>query len=107
MIRAIEVGFPEREMGRGAYEHHGAVERGERIVVGVNDFVLADEPPVPVAVVDPALEADQVARVRAVRARRSAAEAQRALGALDDAAQGTANLVAPILGAVKALATVG
>jgi methylmalonyl-CoA mutase N-terminal domain/subunit len=48
-----------------------------------------------------------VARVAALRGRRNAAEHQRALKALDDAAAGTANLVAPIVGAVKAMATVG
>ena len=107
MVRAIEQGFPQREIERRAYEHQRAVERKERIVVGVNDFMLADEEPVPVAVVDPALEADQVKRVQAVRARRNAAETTRALSALDDAAQGTSNLVGPIVGAVKAMATVG
>jgi methylmalonyl-CoA mutase N-terminal domain/subunit len=107
MVRAIEQGFPQREIERRAYEHQRAVEAKERIVVGVNDFVMTEEEPVPVAVVDPKLEEDQVARVRAVRARRAAAETARALQALDDAAQGTANLVVPIVGAVKALATVG
>jgi methylmalonyl-CoA mutase N-terminal domain/subunit len=107
MVRAIEQGFPQREIERRAYEHQRAVERKERIVVGVNEFVMADEAPVPVATIDPALEADQVARVRAVRARRSAAETARALQALDDAACGTANLVGPIVAAVKTLATVG
>ena len=107
MVRAIELGYPQREIERRAYEHQRAVERNERIVVGVNDFVVAEEPAIPVATVDPALEADQVERVRAVRARRSAAEVTRALAALDDAAAGTANLVRPIVGAVKALATVG
>ena len=107
MVRAIEQSYPQREIERRAYEHQVAVEKKQRIVVGVNDFVLAEEEPVPVAIVDPALEADQVKRVQAVRARRSAAEVTAALAALDTAAQGTANLVPPIVGAVKALATVG
>jgi len=107
MVKAIELGFPQREIERRAYEHQRAVEHKERIVVGVNDFILAEEPPIPVATIDPALEADQVQRVQALRARRNAAEVARALTALDDAAAGTANLVTPILGAVKALATVG
>jgi methylmalonyl-CoA mutase N-terminal domain/subunit len=107
MVRAIEAGYPQREIERRAYEHQRAVERKERIVVGVNDFVLAEEAAIPIAMVDPALETDQIKRVRAVRARRSAAEVTRALAALDDAATGTANLVTPIVGAVKALATVG
>jgi len=107
MIRAIEQGFPQREIERRAYEHQRAVERNERIVVGVNEFVMAEEEPVPVATIDPALEGDQVRRVQALRAKRNAAEHARALQALDDAAAGTANLVAPIVGAVKASATVG
>jgi methylmalonyl-CoA mutase N-terminal domain/subunit len=107
MVRAIELGFPQRKIERGAYEHQRAVERNERIVVGVNDFVLAEDATIPVATIDPQLEADQVQRVQALRARRNAAEVARALTALDDAAAGTANLVTPIVGAVKALATVG
>jgi methylmalonyl-CoA mutase N-terminal domain/subunit len=107
MVRAIEAGYPQREIERRAYEHQRAVERKERIVVGVNEFVLAEEPAIPIAVVDPTLEADQVERLRALRARRNAAEVTRALAALDDAAAGTGNLVAPIVGAVKALATIG
>ncbi len=107
MVRAIEQGFPMREIERRAYEHQVAVEKHERIVVGVNEFVMTDEQAIPIATIDPQLEGDQVRRVRAVRERRNAAEHARALTALDDAAQGTANLVTPIVGAVKAMATVG
>jgi methylmalonyl-CoA mutase, N-terminal domain len=107
MVHAIEQSYPQREIERRAYEHQVAVEAKQRIVVGVNDFVLADEEPVPVAIVDPALETDQVQRVRALRARRNAAEVTTALAALDAAAQSTTNLLPPIVGAVKALATVG
>ncbi|HTR55987.1 MAG TPA: methylmalonyl-CoA mutase family protein [Kofleriaceae bacterium] len=107
MVRAIERGFPQKEIERRAYEHQRAVEAGERIVVGVNDFVVAEDAPVPVGVVDPALEREQVARVQAVRARRNAAEHARALQALADSAAGDGNLLPPIVGAVKAFATVG
>jgi methylmalonyl-CoA mutase N-terminal domain/subunit len=107
MVKAIEQGFPQKEIERRAYEHQRAVEAKQRIVVGVNEFTLADEAPMPVATIDPQLESDQVARVQALRSRRNAAEHQRAIQALADAAAGTANLVAPIVGAVKAMATVG
>jgi methylmalonyl-CoA mutase N-terminal domain/subunit len=107
VIAAIEQGYQQREIERRAYEHQRAVEKRERIVVGVNDFVLDEEPPVEVATVDPALERDQVERVRALRSRRSAAEHARAVQALADAAAASDNLLPPILGAVKALATVG
>jgi methylmalonyl-CoA mutase N-terminal domain/subunit len=107
MVRAIEQGYPQREIERRAYEHQRAVEAGQRIIVGVNEFVVAEDAAIPVATVDPQLEADQIRRVTALRARRGAAEVARALTALDDAAAGTTNLVVPIVGAVKALATVG
>jgi methylmalonyl-CoA mutase N-terminal domain/subunit len=107
MVRAIEQGYPQREIERRAYEHQRAVEKKERIVVGVNDFVVADEADVEVATIDPALERDQVERLAALRLRRPAAEHARALTALGDAARGTDELVGPILTAAKALATVG
>src|SRR5207248_1006607 len=107
MVRAIEQGFPQREIERRAYEHQRAVEKHERVVVGVNDFVVEDEAVTPVAVVDPQLEADQVARVKALRARRTGAETSRALATLADAARGSDNLMPPIVGAVKAMATIG
>ncbi len=106
-IAALEAGFQQREIERRAYEHQRAVEKKQRVVVGVNDFVATDDVSPPVAVVDPALERDQVARVRATRARRSAADHAGAIQALADAAAATDNLMPAIVGAVKALATVG
>ncbi len=107
MVKAIETGFPQREIERRAYEHQRAVEKSERIVVGVNEFVMAEEDPIPVGKIEPGLEAEQCQRLVAMRARRNAAEHARALKALDDAATSTDNLVTPIVGAVKAFATVG
>jgi methylmalonyl-CoA mutase N-terminal domain/subunit len=107
MVAAIERGYPQKQIERRAYEHQRAVEANERVVVGVNDFVVADEAPVPVATIDPALEREQCARLAAMRARRNAADHTRALRALADAAAGTENVVPAIVGAVKAMATVG
>jgi methylmalonyl-CoA mutase, N-terminal domain len=107
VIAAIERGYQQREIERRAYEHQRAVEKHQRVVVGVNDFAVEHEAPVEVAVIDPGLERDQVARVRGLRARRNADEHRRAITALTDAAHTTDNLVAPIVGAVKASATVG
>jgi methylmalonyl-CoA mutase N-terminal domain/subunit len=106
MIPAIEQGYPQREIERRAYEHQQAVERKERIVVGVNEFVVED-PPITLHKVDPALERAQVERVRALRARRDGAATQAALARLGDAARGGANLMPCIIDAVKVLATVG
>jgi len=100
MVRAIELGWVQKEIERRAYEHQRAVERKERIVVGVNEFQAEREQPVEVARVDPALEREQVERVRGFRARRTQAETDRALRALGDAARGGSNLVDAILGEV-------
>ena len=72
MVAAIEKNYPQKEIERRAYEHQRAVEAKQRIVVGVNEYVMAEEDPVPVAKVDPALEEDQVRRVQGLRSRRNA-----------------------------------
>ncbi len=107
VVAAIERGYIQREIERRAYEHQRAVERQERIVVGVNDFVSEQSNTPTLLKVDPQLERDQIARVQAARARRSQAETDRALATLTDAAQTDANLLPAILGAVVASATVG
>jgi methylmalonyl-CoA mutase N-terminal domain/subunit len=107
VIAAIEKGWIQSQIERRAYEHQRAVERGERVVVGVNRFEVSDEAPIEIARLDPALEREQIERVRAHRGRRNQAETDRALAALGDAARGTDNLLPPILGAVVAGATVG
>jgi methylmalonyl-CoA mutase N-terminal domain/subunit len=106
MVAAVEQGYPQREIQRSAYEHQLRVERNERIVVGVNAFVQSS-PPVPVMRVDPAVEADQVARLTALRARRDPAAHAAALARVAGAAAGSDNLMPELLAAVRAYATVG
>jgi len=106
MVAAIEQGYPQREIQRTAYEYQLEVERKQRIVVGVNSFVQ-DAAPVPVTTVDPRIEAEQVERLRAMRARRNAAAHAAALEGVEQAARGTDNVLPHVLTAVKAMATVG
>jgi methylmalonyl-CoA mutase N-terminal domain/subunit len=106
MVRAIEQGYVQREIQNSAYEYQLHIERKERVIVGVNEFVSGSEP-VPVGKVDPKLEEEQVARTRAVRARRDATKFADALAKLEAAAKGTDNVMPFIVGAVKAEATVG
>jgi methylmalonyl-CoA mutase, N-terminal domain len=106
MVEAIERGYPQREIQRTAYEYQLEVERKERIVVGVNAFVQ-DAAPVPVTVVDPRNELEQVERLRAMRARRDAQAHAAALANVDRAARGSDNVLPRVLDAVKAYATVG
>jgi len=108
MLAAIEAGFPQREIERRAVEHQRAVEAGARVVVGVNRYEdAAPAAPPPLHRLDPALEAAQLARLAAVRAKRDGSKTRAALEAVAQAARGTDNLVPPILEAVKARATLG
>ena len=83
------------------------MEAGQRVVVGVNRYVLDDEQPVEILRVDPALEQKQIDRVQALRARRDAAAAEAALTHLKTAAAGEENLMGPILEATRAYVTMG
>jgi methylmalonyl-CoA mutase N-terminal domain/subunit len=107
MLRAIESGFVQGEIQKAAYDYQQAVERKEQIVVGVNDFVAAEERPIPILKVAPELEREQVARLHAVRARRDAGKVQAALAELARRAAGAENLLPAILAAVESYATVG
>jgi methylmalonyl-CoA mutase N-terminal domain/subunit len=106
MVAAIEQGYPQREIQRTAYEHQLEIERGQRLVVGVNAFVQ-DSSAVPLAPIDPSIESSQVERLSAMRARRDPVAHATALDQIDRAARETDNLVTYILDAVKAYATVG
>jgi len=105
-LACIESGFFARELADSAYRRTQAVERGERVVVGVNRY-QSESPPLEVFTVDPAQEAEQQAAVRAVRARRDAAASRRALADLAEAARSGDNVVPACVAAVRAYATVG
>jgi len=107
LLRAIENGYVQGEIQKAAYAYQQAIERGEQIVVGVNEFVVAEERSISLLRVDPAIEREQVERVRAVRARRDAARASAAVAEVEARARTNANLMPAILTAVEACATVG
>ncbi|HEY7723919.1 MAG TPA: methylmalonyl-CoA mutase family protein, partial [Anaeromyxobacteraceae bacterium] len=106
MVEAISTGFVQKEIQDAAYAWQRRVESKDQVVVGVNAY-RAEDPPVPVMRVDPALEERQVARLRAFRARRSSAAARQAVDAVREAARGTENLMPRVVAAVKAEATLG
>jgi methylmalonyl-CoA mutase N-terminal domain/subunit len=107
MVAAIEKSYPQHEIERRAYEHQKAVERKQRIVVGVNDYTIQEPPPREILRIDANLERAQIERLKAVRARRDKKAAADAIAALDRAARGTENLLPRILACVKAYCTVG
>jgi methylmalonyl-CoA mutase N-terminal domain/subunit len=107
MVEAIKQNFPQREIAEASYRYQSEVESGQRLVVGVNAHTVADEETIPTLKIDPALEQQQIARVRGVRERRDPGPAASALAALRRAAAGTENLMPPIVDAARADVTMG
>lgn len=106
MVNAIERSYPQREIAEAAYRYQVSVDRKEKIVVGVNDFI-AEEKPLEILQIDETVAHRQAERLRKLRADRSAAEVDRRLKSLRKAAEGTENLMPHIYEAVKAYATLG
>ncbi|HXT86707.1 MAG TPA: methylmalonyl-CoA mutase family protein [Verrucomicrobiae bacterium] len=107
MLRAIETGFVQAEIQQAAYEYQRSVERGETAVVGVNRFTEEKGEPIPTLRIDPEVEHSQIARLRALRARRDGAKAKAALNEIERRAKSNENLMPAILAGVEAYATVG
>jgi len=106
-LTAIEQGFIQREIQESAYRVQQEIDRGERVVVGVNRYTTDDGTPIEVLRIDPEIERQQIDRVRAVRSARDTHTWRAALDAIATAARGGDNLVPHIVRAVDARATVG
>src|SRR5581483_2772838 len=107
MVRAIETGYPQREIADAAYAYQQQVDRGEKGVVGVNKHQVPEERPPELLRVPLEVEARQVDRVRRVKRERNASAARAALARVRTAAESGENLMPPLVAAVKALCTVG
>jgi methylmalonyl-CoA mutase N-terminal domain/subunit len=106
MVAAVERGFPQREIQEAAFRFQKAVERREKVIVGVNEYVMEEEP-FPILYIDQTVGDQQVARVEALKARRDTAAVEAALRSLAAAARGADNLMYPILDCTRAYATLG
>jgi methylmalonyl-CoA mutase N-terminal domain/subunit len=106
-LAAIESGMIQREIQDAAYRAQQTIDAADTIVVGVNRFATEESAPIETLRIDPAVEATQVARVRALRASRESAGWQAAMDALTSAARGADNLVPPIIRSVESYATLG
>jgi methylmalonyl-CoA mutase N-terminal domain/subunit len=107
MVAAIEQGFPQREIAESAYQFQLALDRRDKVVVGVNDFVERDEPPLEILYIDESAGEQQLAGLERLRRTRNADEVERSLDALRDAARSQQNVMPLLLAAVRAYATVG
>ncbi|MFI9496702.1 methylmalonyl-CoA mutase [[Kitasatospora] papulosa] len=106
-VDAIERGFQKGEIERSAYRVAQETDSGERVVVGVNRFRLDEEEPYEPLRVDPAIEAQQAARLAKLRAERDQGAVDSSLADLRRAAKGTDNVLYPMKDALRARATVG
>jgi methylmalonyl-CoA mutase N-terminal domain/subunit len=107
MVEAIEQGYPQKEIAEASYRFQQAVETRDKIIVGVNDYVQEDEPPIPILYIDESTADRQLARLEEVRKTRDADRVRRALDALRDTARGSGNTMYPLMDCVRAYATVG
>jgi methylmalonyl-CoA mutase N-terminal domain/subunit len=117
MVKAIERAYPQKEIAEAAYQYQRAVEAREKIIVGVNEFTVAEESP-EILYIDETVQMQQARKLEALRARRSNEEVGRRLRALKKAAAeepqpeagdriSSANTMPYIIDAVRAYATVG
>jgi methylmalonyl-CoA mutase N-terminal domain/subunit len=106
MVRAIELGFPQREINEAAYGVQQRLERREDLIVGVNAFV-AEEPPIEMLQIDPRVEFEQVANVQQLRQTRDHALLSQKLKELVKVAQSEGNVMPTLIDAVRAYGTIG
>ncbi len=106
MVEAIQQGFPQREIARSAQWYQRAIEKKEKIVVGLNEFIEEEEP-IETLRIGPEVEKRQIKAVKEIRKKRNRKKWEASLRKLRIAAEGKNNLMPYIIDAVKAYATVG
>jgi methylmalonyl-CoA mutase, N-terminal domain len=108
VVAAIKDNFFQREIAESSFRYQSEVESGKRVIVGVNRYVLADEEPIPILKIDPALEQKQIDRLAAVKARRDSQVVESRLSTLKEAAaKDGVNLMPPIVDAARDYVTLG
>ena len=107
MVVAVERGYPQREVAESAYRFQQAVEANQKVIVGVNDYLLDEERPIPTLYLDEATAGGQIAKLEKLRRERDHDRVKRALDALRTGAAGGENTMDLLLECVRAYATLG
>ncbi|MFX1285097.1 MAG: methylmalonyl-CoA mutase [Promethearchaeota archaeon] len=107
VIPAIEKGFFQQEISNAAYQYQKEIEKNQRVIVGVNEFCTGEKIKVPLLLIGENVAKRQIARLHHTKKDRDNEAVRRALAEVREAAEGTKNLMPPILKAVKAYASVG
>jgi methylmalonyl-CoA mutase N-terminal domain/subunit len=107
MIPAIDGGYPQKEIADAAYRYQLMDDRGEKVVVGVNQYVMKEERPIHYLRIDESVELEQVERVGRFKASRDMAKVERRLAQLADACRGGGNVMPVLIDAVRDYASLG
>ncbi|HEU5211750.1 MAG TPA: methylmalonyl-CoA mutase family protein [Gaiellaceae bacterium] len=107
VVAAIKENFFQREIAEASFRYQSEVEARQRVIVGVNRYEAADEAPLEILRIDPALERKQIERVQGLRARRDSGAVERALAKLREGAARDASLMPLIVDASRAYVTMG
>ena len=107
MLRAIETGYPQREIAEAAFHYQRQLERGEKVVVGVNKYALPEEIPIETLKIERELEERQIQRVRKMKRERNSAAVKEALRMVAEACRSGENVMPSICEAVRRNVTVG
>jgi len=107
MVKAIETGYPQREIAESAFHFQRQLEQGIKTVVGVNKYSIPEEIPIATLKIDPEIEERQIQRVRKVKRDRNSVAVKEALTRVAEACRSGENLMDPICEAVRRDATVG
>ncbi|HEY7251486.1 MAG TPA: methylmalonyl-CoA mutase family protein, partial [Methylomirabilota bacterium] len=107
IVRAIDLGYPQQEIADAAYRYQLMDDRGEKTVVGVNKYVMADEKPVEYLRIDPAIEREQIERVARVKASRDVSRVEQRIRQLTEACRDNENVMPVLVDAVKDYVSLG
>ena len=107
MVAAIERGYPQKEIADAAYHYQKQVEKGEKIVVGVNKYVQDENLPIDLLEIDPEIEIKRNADLKKLRESRDQSKLNECMNGLRQAASGTENMMPHIIDAVREYATLG
>ncbi|MGH7262835.1 MAG: methylmalonyl-CoA mutase family protein, partial [Candidatus Rokuibacteriota bacterium] len=107
IIRAIDLGYPQREIADAAYRYQLMEDRGERTVVGVNKYVVANEQPIQYLKINEAVELDQIEEVKRLKASRDDSKVERRLKQVAEACRNGQNLMPVLIDAVRDYVSLG
>jgi len=107
IIRAIDIGYPQKEIADAAYRYQQQLDAGEKVIVGVNKYAVPEERPLDILKIDHAVESSQIERVRKIKRTRDAGAVREHLGRVHAACRNGANLMPVLIDAVKEHCTLG